>query len=109
MSGARDAIAIFDAIAEMGRRDAIAFKVKELRASIAHSQTRCGGCVHWMIPSCPRETLLPNGRKKGPHMNEYKCDKFVMKDGDARMVADWQDKIDRLLRAPSSSGEEQGA
>jgi hypothetical protein len=96
MSGAREAIAIFDAIAELGRLDALAFRRLELRESIRHAESTCGSCAFWMTDLCPLETLHKDGFKRGPHMNYPKCGKFQMKAVSIASVAGWQREVNDI-------------
>lgn len=53
-------------------------RISELRQNIAELGSRCGSCRLWMTDECPREQLLPTGRKSGPSMMDAKCQRFAI-------------------------------
>lgn len=37
---------------------------------------KCGNCIWFAIPWCPRETKMPNGTLEGPHPEASPCDRY---------------------------------
>jgi len=99
VSGAQDAIAIFDAVAEIGRRDALRYEGRQIVLNISQIESTCGACQFWMLDACPREVLQSNGRKKGPSMNEPKCGLFEIKPLDAKYIAKQRARLDEIAAA----------
>ena len=55
-------------------------RMREIDSQLKNISSTCGSCALWMTRRCPREQILPNGRKSGPSMNDSKCLKFEIKD-----------------------------
>lgn len=67
---------VWDWAAKMSQHIHRQAKIRELQAGIRDLQPRCGTCYLWMKSGmCPRETRNANGRRVGPSMSGYPCEK----------------------------------
>jgi len=90
---------IDELIENMVEATSIRFGFEELYQKILKldrwTNKRCGNCDKWMCCNCPKEYNV-KGRNKGPSMNEFGCELFIVK---SYQIKYRQEEVNEILKS----------